>query len=321
MTYIRTLFIVFLLSFSLNVSAEEINAGFVQGLWYSSSEILEGVPIRVYAALRNNTPHDLVGTVRFTDNGKRIGSAPVSALSGRLVETWIDWTPTYGDHAVSVALVEAELHVIGGEKIQADVASTTISDTLVADKDTDKDGVGDKKDLDDDNDTVPDTEEIARGTDPHIPNPKTVVAVTPEEVTVPIAPPETTPTETGLEEYIGEGPQSTLLSNLTEKIVDTKQSVDAYREARERTLQKKVDETPLANSDTATITRSSIEPKNTVLSAFITGIHSVLQQGYTFILFILSQALGHPALIQLLLLLGILYIFYRTVRRMARRPI
>jgi hypothetical protein len=309
--------IALLLIFAFPVHAEEINAGFVQGLWYSSDQIIEGVPVRVYAALRNNTPH---GTVRFMDNGTRIGSSAVSALSGRLVETWTDWTPGAGEHSLSIALDNAELHVIGGEVIKADVANITVEDTLVADIDTDKDGIGNITDTDDDNDGITDVEEKNRGSNPLVTNPKPVEEVIPEEVSPLPTPTASTTAELGLEQYLGEGLPSELLNNVTEKVEDAKQSLDAYREKRDQALSQEIDVVPQMSADTATITRSSIEPKNSALKSFVAGVRSLLQHGYTFLLFILSQALGHPALIQFLLLVGILYIFYRTARRLAGRP-
>ncbi len=322
-------FIVLLCILSPRVHAEEINAGFVQGLWYSSPNIFEGVPVRVYAALRNNSPHDLTGTVRFTDNGKRIGSSPVSALSGRLVETWIDWTPTHGEHALSVSLSDAELHVIGGETIQAEVADIVVEDTLIADYDTDKDGVGNEIDTDDDNDDVPDTDEKARGSDPLVANPKPKGKVEEEtkelvnQAEIPVST-ETT-NEEGLEKYISNETADALLGNVTEKVESAKQSLDAYRDERNKRLYSNAssteEETALGTyTDNATITRSKIETKNTFLSSFISGVASLLQNIWTFVLWLLSKVLTHPALIQFLLLLSILYIFYRTVRRIGSRP-
>ncbi len=75
------------------ILAAEFNAGFVQGLWYSDEHLIDDKTIRIYVALRNNTKHDLTGTVRFEDGTKRIGSTEIRALPGRLVEAWIDWLP------------------------------------------------------------------------------------------------------------------------------------------------------------------------------------------------------------------------------------
>ncbi len=309
------------LCIAIPVHAESINAGFVQGLWYSSDEIIEGVPIRIYAAFRNNTPHDLTGTIRFMDNGERIGSSPVNALSGRLVETWIDWVPDYGEHSLTISLSEAELHVIGGETIKADVTGTEVTDTRLADKDSDSDGVGNQKDTDDDNDSILDEDEIARGTNPLIANPKSIEV---PEVETPIEPSyevaaSTTDTE-GLEQYLSDGISETLLSNVTEKVETAKESIDSYREKRNADIAAENIEPASIEANNATITRSSIEPRGTLLHDFISGVRALIANVYTFILWILSQVLGHPALVQIALLVGILYMFYRTARKLGRRP-
>ena len=302
------------LCMSIPVHAEDINAGFVQGLWYSSDQILEGVPIRVYAALRNNTPHDLIGTVRFMDNGKRIGSTPVSALSGRLVETWIDWTPTAGEHMLSVSLSDAELHVIGGETIQANVESIIVEDTLLADIDTDTDGVGNTSDSDDDNDGVSDEDEIARGSNPLIAQ---VIPLTTEvpHIDTPITT-STPPTyEEGLERYLQEGTAHTLLGNVTEKVEDAKNALDTYREKRN------LENNPTQEISTTTdgISRTSIETNTSLLEKGIGYVASLLTNTFTVLLFILSIILGHPIILQISLLLGILYMFYRTAQKFGQR--
>lgn len=325
--------VILLLSISEPVLAEEINAGFVQGLWYSSESVFAGNPTRVYVALRNNTEHDLTGTVRFTDNGKRIGSAEISALSGRLVEAWVDWTPTEGEHALSATLTDAELHVIGEAPQPIDITSLSANDALRIDSDTDKDNIGDATDTDDDNDGVSDGDEKARGSNPLIANPKEKKKEITEK-TVPETNISTTPEtlasdgdEKGLEKYVDEGTADSLLTNVTEKVEQAKESLDAYREGRNTELYKNknattVTETTLGTytTNTATITRSHIETKNTLLSSFISGVATLLQNIYTFVLWGTSRALSYPALIQFLLLVGILYMFYRTARRLGRRP-
>ncbi len=325
----------FILSFQYTY-AEETNAGFVQGLWYSSEPVFDHVPTRIYVALRNNTPHDLTGTIRFADNGKRIGSSPVSALSGRLVEAWVDWVPTAGSHTLSVDLSDAVLHVIGEGTRPADIAGITIEDTLIVDYDTDKDGVGNETDTDDDNDGVADVDEKTRGSDPLVPNPKPNVETSdnvPDEVTQQDEPdsiPEpATPSEEGFEKYLEDGIADTLLENVTEKVVGAKQSLDTYRTERNEQIYDNTsevdttsEEIPIGTyTDNATITRTKIETKNTFLSSFVSGISTILKNIWTFVLWTLSKVLTHPAVIQFILLLSILYILYRMVRRVGRRPI
>lgn len=324
--------VLFLLPFSSN--AEEINAGFVQGLWYSSETVFEGVPTRIYVALRNNTPHDLTGTVRFTDNDKRIGSSEVSALSGRLVEAWIDWTPGGGEHKISATLSDASLHIIGGGTEQIDITNIIAEDALVIDTDTDKDGIGNATDTDDDGDTISDTDEKTRGSNPLVKNPTPVA--TPEEKTETEPDLEkekiksavetsVLPEKQGLEQYVDEGTTDTLLSSATKKVTEAKESLDDYREKRNAELSVQKVETPKESvlttaSDNATITRSKIETKNSFLNSFVTTVATLMQKAWTFALWLASRALAFPALIELAFLISILYFFYRAARSVGRRP-
>jgi hypothetical protein len=333
----------FLLFFPSWTHAEDLNAGFVQGLWYSSDVVFANTPTRIYVAFRNNTPNDLTGTIRFTDNDKRIGSSNVSALSGRLVEAWVDWNPTYGEHKLVVTLSNAEVHIIGEGSKPATLADVTVEETLTVDYDTDKDGVGNNTDTDDDNDEVSDTDEKTRGSDPLVPNPKPVPSdqktedEKQKEVTETKSKEESitdaTPHagERGLEKFLPEGTADTLLTNVTNKVTDAKQSLDAYRSERNKTEDKTTVEETVGSSsiitsgvsfDTATITRSQIEPKpkESLLSSFVTSIATIFHKIGTFVLWILSSALAYPALMQILLLFLILYIIYRLIRRVGRRP-
>lgn len=327
-----TMFLALFFLFPFHTHAEDVNAGFVQGLWYSSETVFTGVPTRIYVAFRNNTPHDLTGTIRFTDNDKRIGSSEISVLSGRLVEAWVDWTPTEGLHNISAHLSDATLHIIGGGTEAVDISDILASDALTIDTDTDKDGTGNATDTDDDNDTVSDEDEKARGSDPLVKNP---APVTPEEIKENIEPTqkisktkdeiEEQNTELGLEQYVDEGTADLLFSNVTEKVETAKEAVDAYREKRAEELApkeiKESAETPLGTyTENATITRSKIETKNSFLSSFISGVALLLQKIWTFILWITSNALAYPALIELGILILILYAIYRAARSVGRRP-
>lgn len=321
--------LLFLLLSPLSLRAEELNAGFVQGLWYSSEPVFTGVPTRIYVAVRNNTPHDLTGTVRFTDNGTRIGSSEIRALSGRLVEAWVDWVPKEGEHAIVAQVTDATLHIIGGGTQPLEVTGITIDDSLSIDTDTDKDGVGNVNDTDDDNDGVSDEDERARGSNPLVA--QTVTRTEPEEnEDVPVETQiksETVQTEVerGLERYLSSGVTDTILGNTTDKIESAKTALDEYREERNEAIDTKAHTIGTTTSersegDTATITRTRIEAKQSILGVFVTSVASILSLLWTFVLWITSHALGQPALIELVFLIGIIFFVYRIARRFGRRP-
>ncbi len=336
-------------------SAGELNAGFVQGIWYSSPTVFADTPVRIYVALRNNTDRDLTGTVRFSDNEKRIGTAYVSALPGRIVEAWTDWIPTFGEHTINATLFDVKLNTIGKQAEIVTVESTIAEDTIFVDFDTDRDGIGNKEDTDDDNDTLSDTDEIAAGTDPLV-------------FTKPIVPPKenggskngsasvisaTTDSRAnnaallasassrteGLERYTDDGTIDGLLSNITEKVTGAKTSLDTYRKKRTDDLKPyftysgetatktretgsvEISSTTPNIGEQATITRSQIKKTDGgFLHAMFEGGKALVSGFYTLILWIISNILAHPAFVQLGILFTIMYMVYKTARKLGRRP-
>jgi hypothetical protein len=150
--------------------AQEFNAGIVQGLWYSQDTVFAGDTVRIYVAIRNNTGSDLSGTVEFFDGDKRLERKNVQALDGRIIESWADWTPTYGTHTLSANLARTELHKVGSSTQAVEVTSALAEDVLFVDYDTDKDTIGNEDDADDDGDKISDAQEKQNGTDPLVAN-------------------------------------------------------------------------------------------------------------------------------------------------------
>lgn len=142
-----------------------INAGFVSGLWYSQSPLFAGDKIRIYAAIQNRSGFDITGVVQFYNYDNLIGKADFSALDGRLIEVWTDWTAIEGKHNIRAVVAESKKSGIGEEPTPINIVSNFSSvDDVFVDIDTDGDKIGNNDDFDDDNDGVVDTDEIARGT-------------------------------------------------------------------------------------------------------------------------------------------------------------
>ena len=342
---IGSIFLTCVLLFPTLTYGNELNAGFVQGLWYSSPTVFVQEQTRIYVALRNNTDHDLTGTVKFTDNGDKIGASSVSALPGRIVEAWVDWIPTYGSHAIVATISDVKVYVIGAGVEQAEIDSTLAEDMLFVDYDSDNDKVGNDLDTDDDNDGVSDTTEKQNGTNPVVPDTKEEpkkVSVAPvqnapeEEQDIPNTQIANT-NERGLEKYVATGTIDTLFKNATSKVTEAKESLDTYRTARDEATRTSltaandsametvvgISELPSTTNPTelATITRSKIERTQTnFLEALIDGTQAFITGLYSLLLLSLSHVLGHPALLELALLIGILYICYRIARKLGRRP-
>ncbi len=343
-TVISTVF--FFPSFGI---AAEFNAGFVEGIWYSTDSLFTGEPTRMYVALRNNTDKDLSGTVQFTDNGTRIGTTFVKALPGAVQEVWIDWTPTYGDHEIAATLIDVKLQAPGESPEQVVVESTLAKDTLFIDLDTDSDNVGNKDDTDDDGDSVSDDDETAAGTDPLVPDtakkqkedddenrrsrPREDRDEKSDDATQNEPATETSaPSREGLERFLGDGAVDSILKKTTDSVSGVKQRLDEYREERNKSLEpeKVLEETNLTMStstgtssvgELATITTTRIEKEKPGLISHLTsGFKAVFAALYTFILWVASGLLAHPAIFELILLILILYFIFKLARRFAARP-
>lgn len=298
--------------FPAGVHAAPLNAGFVQGLWYAQEPVFAEQPNRIYVAFRNNTPDDITGTVHFSVDGTRIGSSDVRALAGRVVEAWVDWTPKDGMHAVTATIENAQAHKLGGDAVSVDIASLSAESALTVDRDSDKDGIGNAADADDDDDGISDEEERTRGSSPTAASPQTVPANETGDST-PYA--EDSGTERGLERFTDEGPADMMLGAVTQKIDDAKDAIDTYRAERAETLH----DTLLPQENDAGITRTKIE-QGGWWAKFVLGIQAILAHVWTFILWLLSNVLAHPIFVQVGVLVGILYLLYRTARQFGQRP-
>ena len=111
---------------------------------FSVSTFLEGQPTRIYATASNNSSKDLLGTVRFFDNGNQIGAdQPVSLFANGTDGIFIDWIPSYGEHKIAVKIYAWENEI--------DDPSNNWNVTHVfAVQDTDFDGTPNETDEDDD---------------------------------------------------------------------------------------------------------------------------------------------------------------------------
>jgi len=169
----KILFFGFLIFFPLALFAamENIdNAGFVPGpIWFSKYPVFVGDEVKIYTALYNNSEYGISGDLYFYNNNKEIGKAnfKMPANSGAK-DVWIEWIALKGDVEISAEMKnvlimdfqEKKNNNIGFQNAQ--IAKSKI----FIDFDNDKDGIGNIKDNDDDNDGVSDLTEIAEGTNP-----------------------------------------------------------------------------------------------------------------------------------------------------------
>ncbi len=145
------------------------NAGFLsKNIWYSKEPFFVGEYIRIYSAIFNGSGEDILGTIEFYDNNKFIAKNDfLASRGGRIVESWIDWKPNFGQHNITAKIINPRIALIGGGEIPIilEYAEAMKSDVF-ADIDTDNDNIGNREDEDDDNDGIPDKEEIEKGTNP-----------------------------------------------------------------------------------------------------------------------------------------------------------
>ncbi len=121
---------------------------------FSNDNFLEGKQVRIYVTVVNNGVRDLKGAVRTEVNGTGTGSdQPISALLGGTDSIFIDWTPTSaGDKKVKIT-------VMPWEKEGDNPGNNTVVKEITVLADTDRDGVANSIDSDDDGDGVPDGED------------------------------------------------------------------------------------------------------------------------------------------------------------------
>lgn len=338
------------------VFGQEFNAGFVQGLWYGDKEVLAEKTIRVYVAIRNNTGADLTGTVEFFDNDTRIERNNVSALDGRIIESWADWTPSYGEHTLTATLSRTELHTVGTSTEAVEVVSTSAADIVFADLDTDNDGIGNNNDTDDDGDGVSDAQEKQDGTDPLVSDESdedTAESTDTDDEesgsTSDNTEPETTQSSDpeGLEQFTNEGRTDSTLSSVTDVVNNSKKKIDSYRAKRnvktpDAIVNETIDKAPIISqikipdeetdqsTTTAaeifkqgfgTVTREQTEKKQDegFFATVLSLATTLISSIYTFALYLVSLYLGHPIVVQLTLLFLILYLLYKVAKRLGQR--
>ncbi|MEK7171714.1 MAG: thrombospondin type 3 repeat-containing protein [Patescibacteria group bacterium] len=120
---------------------------------FSTSSFLEGKTIRIYANVTNPSGKDLRGVVKFSnENGQIKEDQPVSVLAGKDDSVFIDWTASPGEHNIRIILIPFE-------KEQDNPANNTVEKQITVFADTDRDGIANKDDPDDDNDGVKDEED------------------------------------------------------------------------------------------------------------------------------------------------------------------
>jgi len=120
-----------------------INAGFVNGIWYSKTPFFNGDDVRIYSAVQNQSQFDIIGKINFFDNGELIGSVDFSATTGQLAQKWIDWKASGGNHALHATVSDVKKTLPGKEPEAVEIGNVSLPPvTQFVDTDTDKDEIG-----------------------------------------------------------------------------------------------------------------------------------------------------------------------------------
>jgi len=335
------------------LAADVKTAGFVQGIWYDRAEIFADETVRLYVAIRNNTGSDLTGRVEFRDNNKVIGSENASALNNRIIESWVDWTPSYGDHTITATLSRVELSSVGTTTRRVEVVESATEEKFFVDYDTDKDKLGNQADTDDDGDGLKDSDDP----EPLVKQPKTNTEDDNEAEDFAGndnedrradnqddegSDNEESDDDSGLEKFLNDNRADSVLTGVTNIVTKAKTNLDEYRERRNSAADENETEVesssePEQNSSSQSLLESNIEAKDAPYSSFGEVTRSQSDDGgwigkiwklvkdfissvYTFILFIISVYLGHPAVVQLTLLFLIVFIIFKLAKRLSSRP-
>lgn len=172
-TIVFLVFALFFAFFSTHAQVKTLkNIGFIQNnIWYSKDLFFEGDKVRIYTMIFNGSSYDFRGSLEFFASGKSIGKSNFSLVNGAFQVLWTDWIAEGGNKKVYANIVESRISLPGGvEEVVVLENAKTGEVEIFVDKDTDKDGVGDKVDIDDDNDNILDAEETKKGTNPLVKN-------------------------------------------------------------------------------------------------------------------------------------------------------
>jgi hypothetical protein len=146
------LFSFFLFSTTVGAYSGDISIN-NQNIQFSSNDFMEGRAVRIYSTASNLSNKDLLGVVRFFNNGRQIGGdQAISLFAGDTDGVFVDWVPSYGTHQIAVKIYPWEPEI-------DDPGNNWIVTEVFAVQDTDHDGIPNETDEDDDGDGVPDNED------------------------------------------------------------------------------------------------------------------------------------------------------------------
>ena len=302
--FIIILFVLFLLCpFYINAQDVPPKSLQVKGLWYSKFPFFRDEDIRIYVIIQNDLKYDVRGMAQFFDNEDFVGEINFTVVSGRLIETWVDWKPSAGDHTITTKLTQITKHEVGEIAEPIAIQTEIFESNVFVDTDTDSDGIGNTNDLDDDNDGVSDAIEETNGTNPLLEDTNNDGISDAEEIKKTLAVPQETTAQAPKDDVIAKEPSGliekseTAVKNIFDKADKAKDAIKLEREKiQKEIIQDKIDEAA-----------SSSAEKNTLLR--------VLKQIYGVLLTIAIAILHVWPLILLTIIAGIIYFILRKKKK------
>lgn len=261
---------------------------FIDGIWLEEDTVAAGTTTRVYVALRNGADADMRGTVTMYVNGDEIGTRDVSALPGRLIETWSDWRPTEaGNYDITAVLHDVAIHYTDRVEPLAEEVVIERSGVSV--------------------------------TTPPEPEPGRANATT---ATTAVTSADEIAHRRGLEQFIPDSRTKTAFEQFTEQIKVTADRVATHGAAMQERFHSTG--TDRVATTTATSTPEADGTGTTTIGATLweSTKHWLVrnvQNAYLGIVRGLQWFFQHPAIVQFFLLLGMLYLVYRTARHFGER--
>lgn len=140
-----------------------INAGIVDGLWFSEDRYLEGQELELNLVLYNNSNQVMTGSVSFFENEVSFSRVDIAIEPGELEKITVQSEPSLGEQRYSALITQTNLDNPDRALLPRVVESEKV---VVVEADTDRDGIADEDDTDDDGDGFSDIQERQEGTDP-----------------------------------------------------------------------------------------------------------------------------------------------------------
>lgn len=124
------------------------------GFFFLKTEFIEGQTARIYINAYTPNRTDGRGVIKILDNNVQIqGDQPISVVSGKEDTVYVDWQPeTAGNHALKATIFP---YTAEGDN----PSNNSIERTVSVFADTDRDGIPNRDDIDDDNDGFKDDED------------------------------------------------------------------------------------------------------------------------------------------------------------------